>query len=61
MEQQIFKFADLDDGDESLVIVRPVDGGVGLAMSKSADGDFEVFVPADIATRIGDALRDAAK
>jgi len=30
-------------------------------MSKSADADLDVFVPADIATRICDALRDSAK
>jgi hypothetical protein len=43
MEQRL-SFDDLDDGGESLVIVRPVAGGVGLALSKKSDGDLEVFM-----------------
>jgi hypothetical protein len=51
---------DLDDGDETVVIVRTVPGGVGLALSKKADGDLEVFMPSAIAERVASALRAAA-
>jgi hypothetical protein len=54
------RFDDLDDGDESLVIVRAVPGGVALALSKKSDGDLEVVMPPSIAERVASALRDAA-
>jgi hypothetical protein len=42
---QNFTFTDLGDGDEVWVGLRSVEGGVGLALSKKSDGDFEVFMP----------------
>lgn len=53
-------FEDLDDGDESTVIVRAVPGGVGLTLSKKSNGDIEVFMPPAMAERVGNALREAA-
>jgi hypothetical protein len=46
-----FTFNDMDDGDEATVIVRAVRGGVGLTLSKKADGDVEVFIPSVIAAK----------
>jgi hypothetical protein len=40
--EKTLAFGDLDNGGESLVIVRMVPGGVGLTISKKADGDLEV-------------------
>src|SRR5262245_35525408 len=57
--EQTFTFDDLDDGDESIVIVRTVPGGVGLTVSKKTDGDLEVFMPTATAERVAAALRDA--
>jgi hypothetical protein len=59
MEQQTFSFVDLDDGDETTVVVRSVEGGVGLTISKRHNGDVETFVPGAEAQRIADALRAA--
>lgn len=55
-----FTFQDLDDGDESTVIVRAVPGGVGLTVSKKSSGDLEVIMTPAIAARVGEALCDAA-
>jgi len=52
-------FTDLDDGTESLVIVRPVPGGVALTVSKQDDGDIEVFMPSELAGRVASALQAA--
>jgi hypothetical protein len=60
MMDETLTFDDLDDGDESLVGVRAVPGGVGLALSKKSDGDLEVVMPLAIAERVASALRDAA-
>jgi hypothetical protein len=57
---QTLTFDDLGDGDESLVIVRALPGGVGLTLSKKSDGDVEVVMPPAIAERVASALRDAA-
>jgi hypothetical protein len=57
---QTLSFEDLDDGDESVVVVRAVPGGVGLTLSKKADGDLEVLMPSATAERVASALRDAA-
>jgi hypothetical protein len=57
---QTFTFDDLDDSDESLVVIRSVPGGVGLTLSKKSDGDVEVVMPQAIAERVARALRDAS-
>ena len=57
--EETLTFDDLDDGGESTVIVRTVPGGAGLTVSKKADGDLEVFMPAAIAERVATALRAA--
>jgi hypothetical protein len=61
MDQLTFLFTDLDDGDDTTVIVRGVEGGVGLAVSKRNGGDVETFVPIAEAYRIADALRAASQ
>jgi hypothetical protein len=59
MDQQTISFTDLDDGDGATVIVRRVEGGVGLTVSKRSDGDVEAFIPLAEAQRVADAVRAA--
>lgn len=61
MDQRTFSFKDLDDGGETTVIVRRVDGGVGLALSKRANGDLEASIPLVEAQRLADGLREVAE
>jgi hypothetical protein len=61
MDQHTFSFADLDDGDETTLVVRRVEGGVGLTISKRLGGDVEAFMPGAEAQRIADALRAASE
>jgi hypothetical protein len=56
-----FTFTDLDDGDETWVGVRSTEQGVGLTLSKKANGDIEVFMTRDVAVQIATALRDRRK
>jgi hypothetical protein len=58
---QTFPFTDVEDGDESVVLVRSVEGGIGLAVSKQSASDVEVFLPPAVADLIADALRDASR
>ena len=60
METQTLTFTDLDDGDEAIVIVRAVSGGIGLTLSKKTDGDLEVFMPVEIAGQLAAALREVS-
>jgi hypothetical protein len=55
-----FTFTDLDDGDETWVGVRSTDQGIGLTLSKKANGDIEVFMPAEVAVQLAEALRQTA-
>lgn len=57
---QTLTFTDLDDGAESVVIVRPVPGGVGRGLSKREDGDIELLMPPEVAEQLVTALRAAA-
>ncbi len=57
---QTFTFDDVDDSDESLVVIRSVPRGVGLTLSKKSDGDVEVVMPLAIAERVARALRDTS-
>ena len=56
-------FTDVDSGDAGLVLVRRVQGGVGLALSLQSDGDIEVFLDdasaKSVATMIQSALGEA--
>jgi hypothetical protein len=61
MDQQSISFTDLDDGDEGTVIVRRVEGGVGLAVSKRSDGDVEALIPLNEAERVAAAIRAACE
>ena len=54
----ILTFIDLDDGDETVVIVRAIPDGIGLSLSKKADGDLEVFMPVETAKKLADVLRE---
>jgi hypothetical protein len=56
VESQTFTFTDLDDGDEAIVIVRAVSGGVGLTLSKKTDGDLAVFMAVETASQLAEAL-----
>jgi hypothetical protein len=55
-----FTFKDRHDGDETWVSVRSTDQGVGLTLSKKANGDIEVFMPAEVAVQLAEALRQTA-
>jgi len=55
-----FTFKDLDDGDEIWVGVRSTGQGVGLTLSKKANGDIEVFMPVEVAVQLAEALRQTA-
>jgi hypothetical protein len=51
-DSERFTFDDVSDGDEVWVGIRMIDGGVGLALSKTSDGDLEVFMPPDAVARL---------
>jgi hypothetical protein len=55
-----FTFTDLDDGDETWVGVRATNDGVGLTLSKKANGDMEVFMRREVAVQLAAALRETA-
>lgn len=55
-----FTFKDLDDGDETWIGVRSTDQGVGLTVSKKANGDIVVFMPAEVAVQLAEAIRQTA-
>jgi hypothetical protein len=55
-----FTFTDLDDGDETCVGVRATNDGVGLTLSKKANGDMEVFMRREVAVQLAAALRETA-
>jgi hypothetical protein len=55
-DSQNFTFTDVSDGDEAWVGIRPVEGGVGLALSKKSNGDLEVFMPPEAVVRLLAAL-----
>jgi hypothetical protein len=57
MEQHTIAFIDLDDGDEATVIVRRVEEGIGLTLSKSSGSDLEAFISAFEAQKVAEALR----
>jgi len=54
-------FDDIEDGEETIVIVRAVSGGIGLTVSKKTNGDLEVFMPATAASRVAAALQNSAR
>jgi hypothetical protein len=58
--EKTLTFEDLNDGDEAVVVVRRLDGGVGLTLSKRTNGDIEAFMPPVVAERLAEALREAA-
>jgi hypothetical protein len=58
-DSENFTFNDVSDGDEVWVVIRAVEGGTGLALSKKADGDMEVFMPPDAVARLVAALGTA--
>lgn len=60
-QQRTVSFTDLDDGDETVAIVRGVPKGVGLTLSKRNDGDLEVFMPVEVASTLADALRELTR
>ena len=53
-----FTFTDLDNGDETWVGVPSTNQGVGLTLSKKANGDIEVFMPREVAVQLAEALRE---
>lgn len=55
-DSQNFTFSDVSDGDEVWVGIRPVEGGLGLALPKKLDGDLEVFMPPEAVARLLAAL-----
>jgi hypothetical protein len=55
-ECENFTFTDVSDGDEVWVVIRAIEGGTGLALSKRSDGDLEVFMPPDAVSRLLAAL-----
>jgi hypothetical protein len=62
MEEQLtLSFTDVDDGSETVVMVRAVADGVGLTLSKRVGGDLEVFMPSGVAAELVDALREVTR
>jgi len=58
--QRTLNFADLDDKGETLAIVRPVLGGVELALSKKLE-EIRSLRPLDVAISLAEAIREAAR
>ena len=56
-----FTFTDPADGDETWVAVRSTDQGIGLTLSKKANGDIEAFMPRGVAVQLAAALRENAE
>lgn len=56
--QRTVSFTDVEDGAETVAIVRVVPNGVGLTLSKRNDRDLEVLMPVEVAATLADALRD---
>jgi hypothetical protein len=54
-------FREPESGEECIVIVRAGGGQVGLALSRHDSSDTEVFLPADLAERVAEALRTGAR
>jgi hypothetical protein len=60
IEVTTINFNDVDKSQQASVIVRQGGGRVALALSLASDGDVEVLMARDVATRLAQALLQAA-
>ena len=58
---KIIKFVNGFDGDEGFALVSVANSSVGVTLSLQHNGDIEVFLPAEAARALSEALVQAAE
>lgn len=58
-EKSMIKFKDLESGSEGIAIVRSSLNAIGVALSLEENGDLEVFMSLDDASKLVDVLQGA--
>lgn len=59
MESAMMPFVDVDSGSEGFILVRSVEGGLGITMSLRDNGDLEVFLDLPAAGRFLELLKSS--
>jgi hypothetical protein len=59
MDVQTIRFKDADSQNEATVIVRVIDGVVGLSTVVVSGGESEIYMPADACRELVEALSRA--